>query len=603
MPDTVRILRQGRISRYAYSTNRVAMKHFHLYRNNEGQDTVNVPLRGGAVLAHPLFNKGTAFSREERRELGLEGLLPQHVASIEEQEQRVYEHITRKTVPLERYIGLAALQDRNETLFYRVLLKHLEEFLPIVYTPTVGEACRQYSHIFRRGRGIWITPEDRGNVAQLLENAPYRDVQLIVATDAERILGLGDLGAGGMGIPIGKLSLYTVAAGIHPARTLPVCLDVGTDNQELLEDPLYVGWRHPRLRGKAYDELVEEFVTAVQEKFPDALLQWEDFKKNNAFRLLDRYRDRILSFNDDIQGTAAVALAGVMAACRVTSTPLRQHRIVILGAGAAGVGIARQVRDALARDGLSGDDLTRALAVLDSRGLLLAGEPDQDPHKQEFAWPRELAAGIGLMDKGSGNTSGNRNASLLDVVKALKPTVLIGTSGQPGSFTEDVIREMAQHTARPVIFPFSNPTAHSEAVPEDLFRWTGGRALVATGSPFEPVEFDGEKREVAQGNNVYIFPGVGLGALAAQATSVTDGLFTAAAESLAAAVPEDCLDRGRLFPPLDNLRDVTARIALAVAGQAVATGLAPHADQELLQYRITQRMWQPAYPVLQPVDF
>lgn len=570
------------------------MKHFRLYRDADGRETVNVPLRGSAVLSHSLFNKGTAFTLEERQALGITGLLPRHVARVEDQEQRAYEHITRKSDPLERYIGLAALQDRNETLYYRVLLKHLEEFLPIVYTPTVGEACRQFSHIFRRGRGIWITPDDRGHVADVLENAPYSDVQLIVVTDSERILGLGDLGAGGMGIPIGKLSLYTAGAGIHPARTLPVCLDVGTDNQSLLDDPLYVGWRHPRLRGREYDELVEEFITAVQQKFPSALLQWEDFKKNNAFHLLDRYRDRILSFNDDIQGTAAVALAGVMAACRVTSTPLHQQRVVILGAGAAGVGIARQIRDAMARGGLAGESLLQSLAVLDSRGLLIEGQEGQDEHKKEFAWPAELVREAGMNPAG-----GNR---LLDVVRALKPTVLIGTSGQAGSFTEDVIREMAEHTARPAIFPFSNPTAHSEAVPEDLFRWTGGRALVATGSPFDPVEYDGEQLEVAQGNNVYIFPGVGLGAVIARARTISDGLFTRAAEALANAVPEDCLDRGQLFPPMENLREVSAQIALAVAEEAVATGLADAADRELLARRIRERMWQPRYPQLKPVS-
>ena len=570
------------------------MKHFHLYRDADGTETVNVPLRGRAVLAHSLYNKGTAFTLEERKALAINGLLPRHVADVEQQEKRAYEHITRKGDPLEQYIGLAALQDRNETLYYRVLLKHLEEFLPIVYTPTVGEACKQFSHIFRRGRGIWITPEDRGNVEAVLDNAPYSDVQLIVVTDAERILGLGDLGAGGMGIPIGKLSLYTVGAGIHPARTLPICLDVGTDNQSLLDDPLYVGWRQPRLRGKAYDDLVEEFITAVQKKFPDALLQWEDFKKNNAFRLLDRYRERILSFNDDIQGTAAVALAGVMAACRVTSTPLEKQRIVILGAGAAGVGIARQIRDALGRAGLEGDDQKRALAVLDSRGLLVGGQADQDEHKKEFAWDPALVTAAGL--------SADGGAGLLEVVKALKPTVLIGTSGQAGSFSEDVIRGMAEHCARPVIFPFSNPTANSEAVPEDIFRWTNGRALVATGSPFDAVEYDGETLEVAQGNNVYIFPGVGLGALAARARSISDGLFTRAAEALAAAVPEESLDRGRLFPPLDQLRDVSARIALAVAEEAVAIGDADAADRELLQKRIRERMWTPRYPRMQPVE-
>lgn len=569
------------------------MQQFHLYKDSEGRDTVDVSVRGNGVLSHPLLNKGTAFSLEERDKLGLRGLLPQHTAELSEQEDRAYEHITRKPDPLERYIGLAALQDRNETLFYRLLDRHLEEFLPIVYTPTVGEACKQFSHIFRRGRGIWITPEDKGRIAEILKNSPYKEVQLIVATDAERILGLGDLGAGGMGIPIGKLALYTVGAGIHPARTLPVCLDVGTDNQELLEDPLYVGWPHPRLRGKEYDELVEEFVTAVRATFPGILLQWEDFKKANAFRLLDRYRQRILSFNDDIQGTAAVALAGVLAACRITSTPIHKHRVLILGAGAAGVGIARQLRDAMKRAGLEGEPLMRSIAVLDSSGLLVADGSINDEHKKEFAWSAEVAESAGFKEVSS--------REFAKVVEQYKPSVLIGTSGQAGIFSEAVVRTMAKHCARPVILPFSNPTAHSEAVPEDLLRWTDGRALVATGSPFDPVELSGERYEISQGNNVYIFPGVGLGALASQAHEITDGLFTVAANALAEATPEECLDTGRLFPPLAGLRRISARIAFAVAQEAVRTGLAKQASDAELQARIDTLMWEPAYPRLNPV--
>lgn len=569
------------------------MQQFHIYKDPDGKDTIDVHLRGHEVLAHPLLNKGTAFTMQERDELGLRGLLPQHTAELMQQEARAYEHITRKPDPLERYIGLAALQDRNETLFYRLLSQHLEEFLPIVYTPTVGEACKQFSHIFRRGRGIWITPEDKGHIARILRNSPFKQAQLIVVTDAERILGLGDLGAGGMGIPIGKLALYTVGAGIHPARTLPVCLDVGTDNQELLEDPLYVGWPHPRLRGKTYDELVEEFVSAVRETFPGILLQWEDFKKANAFRLLDRYRQRILSFNDDIQGTAAVALAGVLAACRITSTPIHRHRVLILGAGAAGVGIARQLRDAMQRAGLEDQALMRSIAVLDSSGLLVADGSINDEHKKEFAWSLELAENSGFAETSS--------REFAKVVRQYKPSVLIGTSGQAGIFSEEVVRAMAEHCARPVILPFSNPTAHSEAVPEDLLRWTEGRALVATGSPFEPVELEGRRFEISQGNNVYIFPGVGLGALACQAEEITDGLFTAAADALAAATPEECLDSGRLFPPLGDLRRISASIALAVAKEAVRTGLAKPAEDQELKARIQAMMWEPDYPRLKPV--
>lgn len=564
------------------------MDEFRLYRDGAGEEYLEVPLRGRALLSHPLYNKGTAFDETERQAFGLTGLLPQHVGTLPEQEQRAYEHITGKHNPLEQYIGLAALQDRNEVLFYRVLQKHLEEFLPIVYTPTVGEACRRFSHIFRRGRGLWITPEDRGRVAEVLDNAPFSEVRLIVATDAERILGLGDLGAGGMGIPIGKLALYTVGAGIHPARTLPVCLDVGTDNQELLDDPLYVGRRKPRLRGAEYDALVEEFIEAVRDKFPCALLQWEDFKKANAFHLLERYRERILSFNDDIQGTAAVALAGVLAACRATSTPLSKQRVVILGAGAAGVGIARQLRDALRREGLQDRDLQRAIAVLDSTGLLVNDTEYRDEHKREFAWPAELAREAGLGEPG--------DRDLLAVVRSLHPTVLIGTSGQPGTFTETVVREMASRVARPVIFPFSNPTANSEAHPHDLVRWTDGRAVIATGSPFAPFEYGGQTFEFGQGNNVYIFPGVGLGALVAGATSISDRLFTVAAEVLATSVPEEFLDCGRLYPPLTRLRQLSRSIALAVAIEAVHERLAPPAKEAELEQRLAEWMWSPRYP-------
>lgn len=548
----------------------------------------NLARTGGRTLLNDsLTNKGTAFTRAERWQLGIEGLLPHVVSPEDVQMRRAYEHITVKDDALEKYIGMAALQDRNEVLFYKILTAHLEEFLPIVYTPTVGEACRRYSHIFRRGRGLWITPEHRGRIAEVLENAPNRDVKLIVATDAERILGLGDLGAGGMGISIGKLALYSAAAGIHPRHCLPICLDVGTDNRELLEDPLYIGWPHARLRGTAYEELVEEFVTAVKQRWPEVLLQWEDFKKANAFRLLDRYRHRILSFNDDIQGTAAVSLAGVLAGCRATGTPLQEQRIVILGAGAAGVGIARQLRDAMRRHGLAGEALTRAIAVLDSGGLLLEGEDYRDEHKREFTWPRDLAEAAGIRPDGP--------RDLAVVVRALQPTVLIGTSGQPGAFHEEAVRAMAAHVERPLIFPFSNPTAHSEAVPADLLEWTGGRALIATGSPFGPVEYAGHRRSFGQGNNVYIFPGVGLGALAAGAREVTEAMFTAAAEALAEQVPADCLQEGILYPRLPRLRRISRELAIAVGRQAVREGVAPEQSEDALRAAVERLVWEPEY--------
>jgi malic enzyme len=551
---------------------------------------VRVPMRGRDLLRHPLVNKGTAFTPDERRTFGLEGLLPSSVTPIGSQLPRVLEAIRRKQDPLERYIGLASLQDRNETLFYRLLLEHTEELTPIVYTPTVGEACQYYSHIFRRGRGVWITPEHRGRIAQVLGNTARHEIRLIVVTDNERILGLGDQGAGGIGIPIGKLALYTMAAGIHPSQTLPVSLDVGTDNKALLDDELYIGWRHARLRGAAYDAIVDEFVSAVQERFPRALVQWEDFKKGTAFTLLDRYRERLRSFNDDIQGTAAVALAGVLAACRALGEPLARQRVVILGAGAAGIGIARQLRDAFGREGVRGDDLKRAIAVLDSRGLVMEGGRGGDGYKQEFAWSAALADGAGL--------TADHRGDLAAVLGALRATVLIGTSGQPGVFDERVVRAMLAHAPRPIIFPLSNPTSLSEADPADVIRWSDARALVATGSPFQPVVHGGKLRRFAQANNVYVFPGVGLGALVAEARVVTDSMFTVAAQELAASVSASDLEEGVLFPPLTELRAVTARIAGAVVREARERGVGRPVADDRIAAEVDEAMWYPDYPEL-----
>ncbi|HET7570862.1 MAG TPA: NAD-dependent malic enzyme [Gammaproteobacteria bacterium] len=568
------------------------MESFKLITDSDGSEAVKVPLRGRALLSHPMYNKGTVFSPDERRQFKLDGLLPEHTASEFVQAQRTYEAIARKTDKIEQYIGLAALQDRNEVLFYKLLHKHLEEFLPIIYTPTVGEACKRYSHIFRRGRGIWIHPGHKGRIDDVLGNAPYADVRLIVVTDNERILGLGDLGAGGMGIPIGKLALYSVAAGIHPSQTLPVCLDVGTDNEDLLNDELYMGWPHKRLRGAEYDALVEEFVTAVSRRFPRALVQWEDFKKSNAFRLLDRYRDRLLSFNDDIEGTAAVTLAGVMGACRVIGKSLKEQRTVILGAGAAGIGIARQLREALRQAGLDDEALREAIVLLDSHGMLMAGT-DLDEHKRDFAWTREQIEAADI------DPDGKRD--LAEVTKVLKPSVLIGTSGQPGIFTETVVRTMAEATERPIVLPISNPTANAEATPEDIIAWTDGRAVIATGSPFDPVEYQGRTYPIAQGNNVYIFPGVGLGALAAEAHRLDDESFAVAARALASYLSDDYVKKGLVYPPLAELRRISAEIAFAVAREAVASGKAPKADDETLRGRIDAMMWMPNYPRLIPV--
>jgi malic enzyme len=565
------------------------MQRYRWSKDVDGRTAVEVPYRGEALLRQPMFSKGTAFSRNERAEFGLEGLLPDAVSTIDQQARRMYRSIERKDDPLERYIGLAALQDRNEHLFYRLMVEHPEELLPIVYTPTVGLACQRYSHIFRRGRGIWITPGHRGRIAEVLANAPFEDVRLIVVTDNERILGLGDQGAGGMGIPIGKLAIYTTAAGIHPTRTLPLSLDVGTDNQELLADDLYLGWREPRLRGPQYHSLVEELIQAVEDRFPRALLQWEDFKKANAFELLERYRRRLPSFNDDIQGTAAVALAGIMAGGRLTGTALRDQRIVILGAGAAGIGIARLLRAALRDEGLSGDALTSALASVDSRGLLVDDEEIRDVHKRDFAWPAALATARGL---GRGQAR-----DLAAVVSVLEPTVLIGTAGEPGTFTEAIIRTMQAQVARPLILPMSNPTSQSEARPVDIIAWTSGQAMVATGSPFAPVTFEGRTHRIGQGNNAFIFPGVGLGALVAEATEITDGMFAAAGRRLAAYTSDDDLQAGSLFPPIADLRRVTEGIAEAVARQAHLEGV----GREMADGAVKAAMWFPDYPPYLPV--
>lgn len=558
----------------------------------DGHWVAEVHKRGRDVLRDALINKGSVFSENERRTLGLRGLLPDRQATVDLQVQRVVETLDRRDSDLGRYEELADLHDRNETLFFRVLLSRLQDLMPIVYTPTVGEASLEYSHIFRRGRGRWITPRHRGHMADALREV-QGDIRLIVVTDNERILGLGDQGAGGMVIPIGKLALYTAAAGIHPSQTLPVSLDVGTDNTRLLEDPMYLGYRHPRLRGAEYDEVIEEFVHAVRETFPHALLQWEDFKKGNAIRLLDRYRRILPSFNDDIQGTAAVALAGVLAAGRACGRSPSQERVAILGAGAAGIGIANQIRDAMRRDGLDGDDLQGAIALLDSQGLLRADREYADSYKEPYAWPLAIAARCGL-DATVGPPD------LLAVVTAFQPTTLIGTSGVAGTFPEEVIREMSRHVEAPAIFPFSNPTSKAEATPVDLMEWTEGRAYVATGSPFEPVAYgDDEIVRISQGNNVYIFPGVGLGALAVESSQVTDSMFTAAALRLAELVSEADLAVGALYPPLSQLRGITRQIAIAVANEAIREGVAVEPGGGVAE-AVAAWMWDPTYPEIRP---
>jgi malic enzyme len=550
----------------------------------------SVRLRSSALLGARLLTKDLAFPADERRAFGLDGLLPDRILTIEDQLELELEHLRRKDDPLEQYIGLAALQDRNATLFYRLLAEHTEEFLPIVYTPTVGLACQEFSHILRRTRGLWITPDDRGRIAEVLDHSPYEDVRLIVVTDNERILGLGDQGAGGMAIPIGKLALYTAASGIHPALTLPMSLDVGTDNPLLLADPLYVGHRAPRLRGAAYDELVEEFVEAVAARWPGCVLQWEDFKGPNALRLLERYRDRICSFNDDVQGTAAVVLGGLLAAMRSRREPLRDQRIVIAGAGAAGIGIARLLRLAMVEDGASADEARLAVAATDSRGLVHDGRTALDADKRSVARPFAV-----LADDGFAPSTPSRPPALAEVVRVLRPTVLLGATGMPGTFDEPIVRSMTERALHPIVMPLSNPTAACEATPAEILRWSDGRAVVATGSPFGAVELDGQRHEIGQANNVFVFPGLGLGAIVAEARSMPDALFLAAARALASCVSDERLASGALYPPVAALRPVTRAITRAVAGEALAAGIADLAPGSDLDAQVDAAMWWPDY--------
>jgi malate dehydrogenase (oxaloacetate-decarboxylating) len=552
----------------------------------ESIEPLEVEITGQALLDNALLNKGSAFTADERRAFNLFGLLPPHASTMEEQLARTYENYELKESDLERYIFLISLQDRNETLFYRLCQEHITEMMPVIYTPVVGAGCQRYSHIYRRPRGLYVSYET-DDIGAVLDNAPNEEVKVIVVTDGERILGLGDLGVGGMGIPVGKLALYTLCAGIHPATTLPIVLDVGTDNESLLKDPLYLGWRHSRVRGREYDEFIESFIAAVIKRFPGVLLQWEDFSKNNATRLLERYRDRLTTFNDDIQGTGAVTLAGLLAAMEVRGEKIRDQRVVILGAGSSATGISDQLVSAMMSEGLTKQEAKSQIWLIDSRGLVHTGRQGLEPFKQKYAQALDRVTEWELVRPD--------RVSLLDVVRNVKPTVLIGTSAQTGAFTEEVVREMSAHVSRPVIFPLSNPTSKSEAVPIDLINWTGGGAIVATGSPFPPVVFDKEVIHIGQCNNAFIFPGVGLGVIASGARRVTSEMFVAAARALAEFSPALRDPKASLYPALESIRKVSRRVALAVGVEAQRAGLAEATTREELERRVDGEMWTPRY--------
>ncbi|MGB5231175.1 MAG: NAD-dependent malic enzyme [Desulfoprunum sp.] len=532
---------------------------------------------GFDLIRDPAMNKGTAFTIEEREALGLRGLLPPRVHTIDEQVERVLWNLRKKPTDLERYIFLTSLQDRNKTLFYRVLLDNIEDLMPIVYTPTVGLACLQYGHIFRRPRGIYLTIEDKGRVAEILGNWHRKDIRIIVVTDGERILGLGDLGADGMGIPVGKLALYTACGGIQPSLSLPVTIDVGTNNEVLLKDPLYIGCRHPRVRGEDYDDLIEEFVLAVQQLYPGAMIQFEDFANRNAFRLLQKYRDEVCCFNDDIQGTASVTVAGIFSALRITGGNLTDQKLLFLGAGEAGIGTGDLMVSAMVDAGLSLEEARRRCWFVDSKGLIVRSRADLIGHKLTYAHDHEFCT------------------DFLAAVESLRPTAIIGVSGQSKRFNREVVEAMARINERPIIFSLSNPTSKTECTAEEAYTWTEGRAIFASGSPFDDVVVNGKRFRPGQGNNVYIFPGVGMGVMASWATSVTDEMFLVAARTLAAEVSETDLRVGRVYPPLPRIREVSQAIAVAVADLAYTKGLASRQRPEDLEGYIISLMYEPEY--------
>jgi malate dehydrogenase (oxaloacetate-decarboxylating) len=545
-------------------------------------------LHGTELLSRQTLNKGTAFTNEERTKLGLHGLLPLHVETLDEQVIRAYEAFRHKDDDLERHIYLRALQDTNEVLFYRLLLDHIEEMTPIVYTPVVALGCQQFSHIYRRPRGLFVSYPLRDSIPALLRNRPNPEVDVIVVTDGERILGIGDQGVGGLGIPIGKLALYTLIGGITPARTLPIVLDVGTNNTERLLDRQYLGWRHERVTGREYFDFIDQFVEAVKQELPNTCLQWEDFSRVHARPILDRYRNEMVTFNDDIQGTAAVTLGAILSAVNVSSTSLKEQQIVFFGAGSAAIGVADYLRNAMVAEGLSDQEAIRRIWILNSKGLLHSSRTDLADEQKMYAQPVERVANWPRRSDG--------RIGLAEVIAQIDASILIGLSTVGGCFTEPIVREMARKVARPIILPLSNPTDKSEARAEDLIRWTDGRALVASGSPFAPVNYAGRQIPIAQCNNVYIFPAVGLGVVAARASRVTDGMFEAAARTLAKHSPALPDPNAALLPPLREVRQVAVAIATAVGLEAQRAGVAPKTTGDELAQRVRQTQWTPEYP-------
>ncbi len=565
-------------------------RYYDVKRDERGNRYLEVYVTGFLLTRIPLLNKGTAFTADERTLLDLDGLLPPHVATIEEQKERNYRRYRLLQTPLDKHIFLRDLQDRNEVLFYALLVDHLEEMMPIIYTPTVGDAVRLFSHIYRLPRGLTVSTDNIGRVEQVLENVPLEDVRLVVATDSSAILGIGDQGFGGMAISIGKLSLYTAAGGVAPDKTLPVELDVGTDREDLLNDPLYLGVRHKRLRGQAYLRFMDRFVEALKERYPKVILQWEDLSKNAAFTVLDRYRKQIPSFNDDIQGTGAVTLAGLLSAMRMKGEKLTDQRFVILGAGAGGVGVARAIKAGLMDAGLSEEEALARIFVLDSKGLLLKNRHMED-YKLEFAHDPKVVEGWEFSGKAPG---------LLETIRGARATVLLGLSGQAGAFTEPVVKAMLEFSERPVIFPLSNPTSNSEAVPEDILRWTDCKAIVATGSPFPPVECGGKTIHIGQGNNAFVFPGIGFGAVLARAREISDRMILGAAYALDEQVGEEHFEKGLVYPEIREMREVSVHVAARVIRHAVEEELAQDErvlglDEKGLLEFVRGRFWEPKY--------